>query len=434
MTEDFDTTSIRETLREISRRGWNNFISWAHDNLVEFLKQIDFISLMSESNNRLLGWTNSWVEGISPIPYTIKKDQKQEVFEKMKLMLKEPFPKIEAPDWFVNIVSQLFFYIFLQVFIPIQYLSFSLDISDQELQKPLRTHSIQSLKWSYVAIAAYDTILLLYLSRLILTALNIIAVVACAIYVVWGLLNGVVTITEAISFSAFFLLLYFSVVVNFFFFITIPTRLISRWWNQRFIESVCVREIVNILHMLKDDRIFQKFEKKKILANMIRALARFTLSLQQRYNTSFSKDQKWTNEHFTKLAAHISEYERWVIAPQDTTLQDLRNEFLKLLRIYVLGLYGQYEWGTCESPDKERLGHTISRLFTWVAKLIGFILPLSILGYYLWNPSIIPSFQFDNGVVTALFVAWIMLSIDWVFNLGVARDLIGLAKGGKDIV
>ena len=63
-------------------------------------------------------------------------------------------------------------------------------------------------------------------------------------------------------------------------------------------------------------------------------------------------------------------------------------------------------------------------------RITGFLLPILLFGLFVkWETL----FGVETRVVTTLLLAWMLLSIDSILSLGVAANLINLAKGIKEL-
>ena len=73
------------------------------------------------------------------------------------------------------------------------------------------------------------------------------------------------------------------------------------------------------------------------------------------------------------------------------------------------------------------------RLASGLPRFFGIVLPLTLMGLYLWRPDLLPFINLSPDVVTLIFLAWLLLSIDALLNLGVVSGLANLAKGLKEL-
>ena len=62
--------------------------------------------------------------------------------------------------------------------------------------------------------------------------------------------------------------------------------------------------------------------------------------------------------------------------------------------------------------------------------LTGIVLPLAILGYALLNEKY---FGLDPSQIAIIFIAWLLVSIDFTLKLGIIAGLINLAKEIKEL-
>jgi hypothetical protein len=187
-----------------------------------------------------------------------------------------------------------------------------------------------------------------------------------------------------------------------------------------------------ILDLSRDDVLVQP-ARKKILLHRTSRLAELTLTLTLSYASISQTNQFWLKQHFKQMEAYIRERERWILAPIDTTLDNLRNDFYALAPIFIIGNYGTFQWKYEISPPKSSKIGWKGALFRNLARVLGIILPLTLMGLYLWQPSLFPFLQIDPNIVALIFVAWLLLTLDITLKLGVVAELTNLAKGIKDL-
>ena len=72
-------------------------------------------------------------------------------------------------------------------------------------------------------------------------------------------------------------------------------------------------------------------------------------------------------------------------------------------------------------------------IITGLPRTLGIILPLMIMGLYLWRPTLFPFITLDTSTVTLIFIAWLLLAIDAGLKLGIVAGLTNLAKGIKEL-
>ena len=151
---------------------------------------------------------------------------------------------------------------------------------------------------------------------------------------------------------------YFPIVTNFIFFFTstvtgyfigsffvtifgtIYFRLLFRILEYLIAETLCIIQIINLnIELTRDDAIYRRDVKSMVLFRMD-YLARITMLIPLHYGMGRSGNQKWIQQHFQNISYYIRERRRWLIAPNETTLDDLRRDFRKLAYYYLTGKYG----------------------------------------------------------------------------------------------
>ena len=213
---------------------------------------------------------------------------------------------------------------------------------------------------------------------------------------------------------------------------TIIVRFVSRLMTTYFVESLCVSTIIYVILDLCRDNILTRPDAKKLLLYRINYLAELTLALALRYTRGNTDNKDWVKEHFRQLQLYIRERERWIIAPTFGTLATLRKDFYQLAPIYIMGDFGTFKWQSPVNSEKPEPNWK-QRLAGGVVRFVGIIMPMGLMGAYLWQPSLFPFVHIDSNVVSLVFIAWLLLSIDITRKLGVVAELSKLAKGIKEL-
>ena len=130
---------------------------------------------------------------------------------------------------------------------------------------------------------------------------------------------------------------------------------------------------------------------------------------------------------------YVLERGRWLIAARQETLPALRRDFRALAPIYITGNYGDFAWANLLRAEGGQPASVGQRLASGLPRFFGIVLPLTLMGLYLWRPDLLPFINLSPDVVTLIFLAWLLLSIDALLNLGVVSGLTNLAKGLKEL-
>jgi hypothetical protein len=295
---------------------------------------------------------------------------------------------------------------------PLNILGYELGFRTIELQKLLTFHYFRSLYW----------LVLTYITFLILVFLGVIPFFTY--YFSLFPLSGYDPIVQ----TSIVLLVIVIVIA----FLIIGSRLIFRFIDKYFVESLCVKDAIYFFFDLKGDQSLSRTDKKMLLLSRIRRLAKTTHMLATRYASDDKENQFWLSNHFFEMENYIRERERWIIAPKPTTLQNLENDFYELIYIFISGNYGNFQWRNATHPRIPK-SNRMQRIFRSGIRLTGFAIPLIILGGYLLNPNFFPFISIDPSIITLIFIAWLLLTIDITLKLGVAAEVTNIARGIKEL-
>jgi hypothetical protein len=133
---------------------------------------------------------------------------------------------------------------------------------------------------------------------------------------------------------------------------------------------------------------------------------------------------------------YVRERERAATIPTKDTLKTLRRDFMELTWIFITGNYSHFEWQEEEEkpvhvPETERRWY--QSLGAWVAKLVGALIPLAILYLIVYRPAAFEDLPLETNVLTLITLAWLFLSIDTLFSLGITSRIASLAKEIKEL-
>lgn len=237
-----------------------------------------------------------------------------------------------------------------------------------------------------------------------------------------------------ISVPLFLALILSLTIVSYFVFIGVPIKLISRFRDTIWSETICAKTTIFMLAELSRNDVLINPVKRKFLLSRMERLAIVTklIPLTNPYARVRSKS---VDEHFGKISNFIRERENWIYSPIETTLRDLRNDFFILADVYLSGSYGMFSTNLPDylvAPQKEQSSK--SSRYNQVLRMLGFLFPLVTIGLIILIPD--DKLPFDKAVkptLVLIFISWLLLSIDQHLNLGVVKGLIDLAKGIKDL-
>lgn len=216
----------------------------------------------------------------------------------------------------------------------------------------------------------------------------------------------------------------------------IVVKLHFRLMESSFADSICARELLYLLADLSRNDAISRPSRKRIVIHRIDYLARVFLLIPSQYSVESEKKQYWAKSHFGKISVFIQERSSWVVAPSDETLSELRKDFRYLFDLCSSGNYGNFRWegDSCLSyPAESSLKYNLA---DGAIRLAGIAVPLIAMGAYL-SPLRLWVFgsnaPIDTEIVAYVFFAWMLISVDITFRLGVIQSLISVAQGLKGI-
>lgn len=228
----------------------------------------------------------------------------------------------------------------------------------------------------------------------------------------------------------------FGFIILYIILIAIVSRLVSKMLARYFIDSLCVSAILYVLCDLNRSNVLLHSDLRKMLLYRIDYLAELTSGLAARY-APHSDNMLWVKSLFNKMRSDIREREKNVIAPTDKVLSDLKQDFYQMASHYISGNYGMFAQEEEHSISQvESHDNWKQTLLIGVFRFIGIIIPLALMGLYLWDKDkkFIPSsIKIESDTIALVFIAWLLFSIDSVMKLGVVAGLVEAAKSVKDL-
>jgi len=221
-------------------------------------------------------------------------------------------------------------------------------------------------------------------------------------------------------------------VISFIIVLAMTSRFVSKALAMYFIDSLCVSAILYVMCDLQRDDILTHSDFKIMLLYRIDYLAELTIGLTSRY-APHSDNKSWVRDLFGQMQLYVRERERWVIAPTDNILIDLKQDFYQLASYYITGNYGAFTPQSLFPSSADSEFNWKQSLITGVVRFVGIIIPLGLMGVYLWNPAFFSFVHTDSDIVALIFMVWLLLSIDTTMNLGVVAKLARIAKTVKDL-
>jgi hypothetical protein len=115
-------------------------------------------------------------------------------------------------------------------------------------------------------------------------------------------------------------------------------------------------------------------------------------------------------------------------------LDELRRDFFHLAAIFISGDYGKFTWPEAAPVTEKPSLNWTQRLIAGLPRLVGIVLPLVIIILFLSQPAWWESTGLQPDLVTVIFIAWLLLSIDAALGLGIVSGVVNLAREIKELV
>lgn len=219
--------------------------------------------------------------------------------------------------------------------------------------------------------------------------------------------------------------------LSFYVIFAIGLRISATMVNRYFADTLCILALFHILYSLSQDDVLYIPWKKRALLQSITFLAKHISLLALSYRGYHEASKKWIKERFDRVISYVISRQCSIVAPINTTLDDLRKDFYKLTLIFITGNYG--ELGSMDIVEKEKSSDLSPKFPVSILRFVGFILPIVLFSLYLWHPDFFPFISIDKNIITLTLLAWLMLSIDSFFKLGIVASLVDLMKAVKEL-
>jgi hypothetical protein len=297
--------------------------------------------------------------------------------------------------------------------------------ADEKLATRLAEHGQHLKKWNQL-------VMLFYLVPAVLT-----------FFLVWWYLSDILfdLLINYDGFMAMFVIFFSTYVLSFLVF-TIGQRIAFLLSRKFKIETLPVATIIYMLVELEQEDALIHPEKRHMLLARINYLAQQTLLLGTKipYKSKNKKNHQWTEKHFRSIEAYLRERERWIHAPIASTQKDLRSDLHRLAKIYISGLYGEFNYQINEyiepeqhlyglRPFLQNLAQKLPQIFVGIALPIG--LAIVFRDQLLGTEKIL--FGLDPLAIALFLAAWLALGADTVLNLGFFPNLLNTVKGIREL-
>jgi hypothetical protein len=199
--------------------------------------------------------------------------------------------------------------------------------------------------------------------------------------------------------------------------------------DRYFAETLAAVCILHILIELEHPSALRRLDRKRALLSRFRYLARSVILTSLRYSPQSDITRLWVREHFSHILAFVRERERWVIVPTSTTKVKLQQDLTSVVHMFVTGTYGDFAWESQSRADSPQRIPTWRRAIAGLGRTSGFVIPLLLMGYFISHPEQLTRVGIQPNTLALISLAWLLLSVDVLFRLGLVSSVIELAKG-----
>jgi len=201
--------------------------------------------------------------------------------------------------------------------------------------------------------------------------------------------------------------------------------------SKSYADSLAAQSAFFFMIEIMHEKALESYESRRSLQGKLVALRRYVLMISSQYKSTVPESDIWISSHFEKMGQYILEHEKLIVAPKADSLDILRRDFYKLVKILIGGQYGDFNAETqpINMPEKSRT----SRVLGAVIGFIGLVVPTLILYVLYTNPGRIESMGVNTGTITLIAFAWFLLTVDASLKLGIVERITGLAKAIRDL-
>ena len=203
--------------------------------------------------------------------------------------------------------------------------------------------------------------------------------------------------------------------------------------KRRFAEVLCVVGVLHLSAELTRDDVIPNL--KEDLLYRLNSLANNLLLMGMKYSGSDDINKKWTYEFFNKMSRFVRGLERVVIAPDENSLEKLRQGVARLGKIIISGQYGSFDLQISEMEKIDQIPKSLSiQIFTVMGKVISIAIPASVLIFMFTSIDAFNQLNINRDSVFYIAVAWLLLALDdLIGGIGFVEKFLNLVKVSKDL-
>lgn len=202
--------------------------------------------------------------------------------------------------------------------------------------------------------------------------------------------------------------------------------------ERKFADSLCIMQIAYILLELSRPDVIRN--RKTDLLKRMNFLANRLILMGMNYPGSDEFNKNWMYQYFCKISRFVRERERLVIAPRENSLDQLRQDFVRLGKMFSSGEYGSFDVQVAEIEKGEHK-HTslLARVTSLIIGIASIALPILALSFMITAPEVFSQLNINRDAVFYISIAWLLLALDRLFGMGIVESFLSLLKATKEL-
>lgn len=188
-------------------------------------------------------------------------------------------------------------------------------------------------------------------------------------------------------------------------------------------ETLCFWQLFLLNLDLQQKDLFSIPEALKLCERRVNYIKVLCVKIPYQYSYSSNTEQKWAKKHFELMSDYLSERQKWLRSPINSTHQQLKKDFSELLEIYASRQYGNFKWqkkDEIEKKDDKASQKTYIKLGILSVSITGLIL----IHQYLSDAPALYSYA---------LVSLSLYLIDDLCDLGILKNVLELTKNIIDL-
>ena len=215
--------------------------------------------------------------------------------------------------------------------------------------------------------------------------------------------------------------------------VVISARIAEFLVARHFADSLAaISGIYLFMELQKDVQLNDPYHRRNLL-ELCHYLERNLILLATTFSGRGAENDRYFYQRFEAMKAFVQERERGIVASDDGTLTQLRQDFPDFLEILIIGQYGKFvvkqEMDTSESTETRQPKSALDNLLRLLATTFPFVL----LAVLFFLPEKVVALGIDSNIILIGSLTWILLVIDASLKLGIVERATTLMKTMKEL-